>query len=91
MDQGGPEGGLSGASGSAAAGQPTGKPITDADGKPIPPSFAAPRCDFVVQFAWQPRFEPDGGEKAGGLLPKPPEPESTGTEADPAAAPVSAG
>ena len=90
---GGPGGemGLSGASGgsSAPAGQPSGKPIMDAEGKPIPASFAAPRCDFVVQFAWQPRFEPDGGEKAGGLLPKPPEPEPTGAEGqDPAANPV---
>ncbi|MCY2984542.1 MAG: pilus assembly protein PilM [Planctomycetota bacterium] len=79
--------GSSGASGGGPAGQPTGKPITDADGKTIPASFPAPRCDFVLQFAWQPRFDPEGGEKAGGLLPKPPEPESTGTEAgqDPAA------
>ena len=45
------------------------------DGKPIPPDFLAPKCEFVLQFAWQPRFDPEGGAKAGGLLPEP-EPEA---------------
>ena len=52
------------------------KPVLDADGKPIPPDFLAPKCEFVLQFAWQPRFDPEGGAKAGGLLPEP-EPEAT--------------
>jgi len=45
--------------------------VKDKDGNEIPPDFAAPKCDFVVQFAWQPRFEKDGGENAGGLFPVP--------------------
>ena len=47
----------------------SGKPILDTEGKEIPPDFPAPRCDFIVQFAWQPRFDDEGGEKAGGLPP----------------------
>jgi len=82
MGEGGSGGGVG-----APGGQATGKPILDAEGKPIPASFPASRCDFIVQFAFQPRFDPEGGEKAGGLLPKPPEPEATEAEAgqDPAA------
>jgi len=81
MGEGGSGGGVG-----APGGQATGKPILDAEGKPIPASFPASRCDFIVQFAFQPRFDPEGGEKAGGLLPKPPEPEATEAEAgqDPA-------
>jgi len=45
--------------------------VEDADGNPIPLDFPAPKCDFVVQFAWQPRFDEGGGEKAGGLPPVP--------------------
>ena len=67
---GGGGGGGYGAKSGAAS-----KPIVDADGKPIPPDFLAPKCEFVLQFAWQPRFDVEGGAKAGGLLPVP-EPES---------------
>jgi hypothetical protein len=48
---------------------PLGKPLLDSAGKVIPPDFVAPRCDFILQFAWQPRFDAEGGPKAGGLLP----------------------
>lgn len=48
--------------------------------KEIPPFFPAPKCSFIVQFAWQPRFNEDGGAKAGGILPVP-EPEATGSDA----------
>ena len=66
-------GGLDGGSGTGDGGygaggtRPSaGKPILDADGNPIPPDFPAPKCDFIVQFAWQPRFDDEGGENAGG-------------------------
>ncbi len=76
MSMGGPGEG-SGYGGGDGLGGNLGKPpaekMVDKDGKPIPPDFAAPRCEFVVQFAWQPRFDPLGGEKAGGLLPVPEE------------------
>ena len=69
-------GGLDGGSGSGEGGYGAGgtrplagKPILDADGNPIPPDFPAPKCDFIVQFAWQPRFDDEGGENAGGLPP----------------------
>lgn len=61
----GPGSGTLGGSGSA------GKPILDADGKEIPMELSAPRCDFVVQFAWKPRFEKDGGKEMKGGIPIP--------------------
>lgn len=61
----GPGGGSFGAGGSAN------KPILDADGKEIPSELPAPRCDFVVQFAWKPRFEKDGGKEMKGGIPIP--------------------
>ncbi len=71
---GGSGGGLAG-----GLGRPPEK-LLDEDGKEIPPFFLAPKCSFVVQFAWQPRFDEEGGAKAGGLLPVP-EPEVTGGDA----------
>jgi len=72
------EGGM----GSGTGGRPSlGKPLLDAAGKAIPLDFAAPRCDFVLQFAWQPRFNAEGGPKAGGLLPSP-EPAAGDTPVD---------
>ena len=68
-------GGSGGGGGYGAKSGAASKPIVDADGKPIPPDFLAPKCEFVLQFAWQPRFDLEGGAKAGGLLPVP-EPES---------------
>ena len=73
MGSGGMMGGMMGGSGEGGYGaggtRPSGKPILDLEGNPIPPDFPAPKCDFVVQFAWQPRFDDEGGEKAGGLPP----------------------
>ncbi len=43
------------------------KTLTDKDGKEVPQDFPAPLCEFVVQFAWKPRFEAEGGSLAGGL------------------------
>jgi type IV pilus assembly protein PilM len=43
------------------------KPLKDANGKEVPPDFAAPLSEFVVQFAWKPRLDPEGGSAAGGL------------------------
>jgi len=99
MSAGGPSGGgigMPGDGGSDGAGGLMGKPpaekMVDKDGKPIPPDFAAPRCDFVVQFAWLPRFEPNGGEKAAGLLPVPEvEATSEGASETPAAESVTSG
>ncbi len=83
MGQMGGDGEGSGGMGAGGPGGLQGKPpaekMVDKDGKPIPPDFEAPKCEFVVQFAWIPRFEPNGGEKAGGLLPAP-EAETTGEE-----------
>ena len=68
---GGENGSGSGDGGFGTGGTRTaGKPILDPEGNPIPPDFPAPRCDFVVQFAWQPRFDDEGGAKAGGLPPE---------------------
>lgn len=77
---GGLGGGLGGLGGNLGEGSPSGnvgggptpasKPVVDADGKEVPPDFPAPRCDFVVQFVWKPRFEKDGGIKAVGGLPE---------------------
>jgi len=63
----------------AGAGRPPEK-VLDKDGKEIPPFFPAPKCSFIVQFAWQTRFNEDGGAKAGGLLPVP-EPEAAESDA----------
>ena len=46
--------------------------IQDANGKDIPAGFKAPRYSFTVQVAWKPRFEPEGGSAAGGILPDEP-------------------
>ncbi len=62
-------GGMDGGYGGGGTRPLSGKPILDTEGKEIPPDFPAPRCDFIVQFAWQPRFDDEGGEKAGGLPP----------------------
>ena len=68
---GGENGSGSGDGGFGTGGtRPAGKPILDLEGNPIPPDFPAPRCDFIVQFAWQPRFDDEGGAKAGGLPPE---------------------
>ncbi len=64
---GGMPGGMSGEGGFGTTG--TRPKVEDADGNPIPKDFPAPKCDFVVQFAWKPRFDEGGGEKAGGLPP----------------------
>ena len=73
-----PGGGAPGGS-SVGLGRPPEK-LLDEDGKEIPPFFPAPKCTFIVQFAWQPRFNEEGGAKAGGLLPVP-ESEATGSDA----------
>ena len=79
----GGEGGMGGMGGGTAGRPPMGKPLPDAAGKTIPPDFAAPRCDFILQFAFQPRFNADGGPRAGGLLPSPePEPAAGDTPVD---------
>jgi len=57
--------------GSFGGGSTANKPILDADGKEIPSELPAPRCDFVVQFAWKPRFEKDGGKEMKGGMPTP--------------------
>jgi type IV pilus assembly protein PilM len=59
-------GGMGGEGGYGAAGTPL-KPLKDANGKEVPPEFAAPLSEFVVQFAWKPRLDPEGGSAAGGL------------------------
>lgn len=41
--------------------------LKDKDGKEVQPDFDAPVCNFIVQFAWKPRFDPEGGSAAGGL------------------------
>ncbi len=74
--------------GSFGSGSSVNKPILDADGNEIPAELPAPRCDFVVQFAWKPRFEKDGGKAMVGGIPIP---EATGdaasnTEVNPDAA-----
>jgi type IV pilus assembly protein PilM len=76
--------------GSFGSGSSVNKPILDADGNEIPAELPAPRCDFVVQFAWKPRFEKDGGKAMVGGIPIP---EATGdaasnTEVSPDAAPT---
>ena len=43
------------------------KTLPDKDGKQVPQDYPAPLCEFVVQFAWKPRFEAEGGSLAGGL------------------------
>ena len=55
--------------GSFGSGSSSNKPILDADGNEIPAELPAPRCDFVVQFAWKPRFEKDGGKAMVGGIP----------------------
>ena len=64
--------------GSFGSGSSVNKPILDADGNEIPAELPAPRCDFVVQFAWKPRFEKDGGKAMVGGIPIP---EATGDAA----------
>jgi type IV pilus assembly protein PilM len=74
MPGGGAVGGLGGEMGGgygAVPGSPGGKPLLDAEGKEIPRDFAAPKCDFVIQFAWRSRFEKDGGPLLDGGFPKP--------------------
>lgn len=62
---------MMGPGGSFGAGGSANKPILDADGKEIPSELPAPRCDFVVQFAWKPRFEKEGGKEMKGGMPAP--------------------
>jgi type IV pilus assembly protein PilM len=50
---------------------PGGKPLLDAEGKEIPYDFPAPRCDFILQFAWRSRFTKDGGAALDGGFPPP--------------------
>lgn len=56
--------------------------IKDEEGNDIPPFFDAPRYRFVVQFAWKPRFEPEGGSAAGGILPDEPGEGSDSSDSD---------
>ena len=86
---GGGEGGMGGSAGMGGYGGIANRPVLDADGKEIPMDFEAPRCDFVVQFAWRSRFEKDGGKDLdGGFAVEPEEaPASTeGETSDPAPA-----
>ena len=67
---GGGPGGMGGMGGGGDGYTGTGvalKPLKDANGKEVPPDFAAPLSEFVVQFAWKPRLDPEGGSAAGGL------------------------
>jgi hypothetical protein len=58
------------------------KPLKDANGKEVPPDFAAPLSEFVVQFAWKPRLDPEGGSAAGGLPSAEAAPSEDGTTTD---------
>jgi type IV pilus assembly protein PilM len=71
IGSGGMPGGPEGGSGYGMQPGMPGRPVLDADGKEIPRDFAAPRCDFIVQFAWRPRFDKDGGALLDGGFPKP--------------------
>ena len=68
---GGPGGGMGGPGGGMGgmgmAGLKIPKTLPDKDGKEVPQDYPAPLCEFVVQFAWKPRFEAEGGSLAGGL------------------------
>jgi len=80
MGGGSGSGGMMGSgAGSFGGANSAGKPILDADGKEIPSTMSAPRCDFVLQFAWKPRFEKEGGKAMKGGIPVPEVPaEATG-------------
>lgn len=68
MGMAGGAGGMGGMGGEGYGGAGTVlKPLKDANGKEVPPDFAAPLSEFVVQFAWKPRLDPEGGSAAGGL------------------------
>ncbi len=49
-------------------GRPSLPVIKDEAGKEVPPEFEAQKFSFTLQFAWKPRFEPEGGSEAGGVI-----------------------
>lgn len=79
--------------GNEGSGMPGGvnafKPLKDEKGNEVQPFFDAPKFEFVLQFAWKPRFEPEGGGLAGGLIVEDAAAGEAGTEegSDPTATP----
>jgi type IV pilus assembly protein PilM len=57
-----------GAEGGGMTGAAAFKPLKDEKGNEVQPFFDAPKFEFVLQFAWKPRFEPEGGSLAGGVI-----------------------
>ncbi len=73
----------SGGGGGGGAAGAQDKRILDDDGKEIPPDFPAPRCDFVVQFAWKPASDKQaGGATASAAATAPAAPASDGGDKD---------
>jgi len=80
-----------GSGGTGTGGLKIPKTLPDKDGKEVPQDYPAPLCEFVVQFAWKPRFEAEGGSLAGGLPTLTEGEESTGDVASGVNASTSAG